>query len=348
MKNINYISKLTRMLTQKRIFESDPLVVIDVGARSGPQSHWPLYENDIRVIGFEPHEEECTRLNQIADQFYVPFVCYPVALGTENTQSRLYEYGNKAANSMTPQKGENEHSSHTIISVRRFEDFAKENNIPYVDFIKIDVERHEMDVIRGMGSYLNNRILGFELEVHFVPEGDTPMFSEIELEMRKSNYLIADLDIFKSSLPALPSPVAWDHRDHNNQFILGPTVQGNMVHGDALFFIDYENLQNQIPQEKNPIRILKMVSLFEVYGFPDRAAHMLIQFRDLLEPLISVDDALNALVPDYFGAGLSYNEYLNAYQTNVGRPIKQDPIQSRLNSLRKVTIKQRLKEFIFS
>ncbi len=322
MRNISYTSRFTRLLTKRRVFKDSPLCVLDVGARGGPQSHWPLYDRDINVIGFEPHAEECKRLNGIASSFNVPFTCYPVGLGREEFTARLYEYPNKAANSLIPPQGV-ENPAYTDIHVTRFDRFAAQHNISKVDFAKLDVERHEMEALEGMEAWLggDNPIFGLEIEVHFKPDGDTPLFSDIELYLRRHGYRVADLDIFKASSNAMPAPVAWDHRNHLNEPILGPTTTGEMIHGDALFFLDLSRVNPEWMRAKGPLYILKCASLFEVYGLPDCAAELLLQYSGEVEQVISVDEALNALVPDHFGQGLTYQQYLKTYQERVGRPV---------------------------
>lgn len=321
MKNVNYVSNFTRLLAREGLFNNDPMIVVDAGARSGPQSHWPLYEKQIKVIGFEPYKEESDRLNAevAAGNINVPFVCYPIGLGSENTTARLYEYGNKAANSMTPPVGD-EAASYTDIVVRRFDEFATENGISKVDFMKIDVERHEVSVIEGLGKFLDKGgILGFEVEVHFQPQGDAPMLSDIELLLRKHGYRLYDVDIFRASSQLLPSPVAWDHRDHNNKPILGPTVTGPMVHGDALFIRDLAPEKEEILRTRNVTRVLKMASLFEVYGLPDCAVELLHEYRSILENVLPLDALLDSFVPNYYGEGMSYKRYLETYARYVGR-----------------------------
>lgn len=322
MRNVNYVSRFTRLLTERRVFKDSPLCVLDVGARGGPQSHWPLYGQDIRVIGFEPHVEECNRLNAVASNFNVPFTCYPVGLGKESFTARLYEYPNKAANSLIPPTN-NPNAAYTDIKVTRFEDFAKEHNIRQVDFVKMDIERHEMEALTGMESWLgsDNPIFGFEIEVHFKPQGDTPLYSDIEIFFRKRGYRVSDIDIFKTSSNAMPSPVAWDHRNHLNEPILGPTVTGELVHGDALFFIDIGQYSPEKMSALDPLQILKYASLFEVYSLPDCAAELILAHRGEVEQVMSADEALNALVPHHFGEGLTYKQYLDTYKKRVGRPL---------------------------
>ena len=327
MKNANHVSQFCRLLSRQGLLKDNPLQVIDVGARAGPQSHWGVFEEGgITVVGFEPCIEESDKLNReaAAGKFNVPFSCFPVALGNANETARLYEYPNQAANSMTPHarvtKGYRE------IEVRRFDDFACLHGIGSVDFMKIDVERHEPEVIQGLGKFLSDgEILGFEIEVHFLDQStnqcNPPLLSDIELLLRPHGYSLYDLDVFRGASWRLPSPVAWDHRDHNNQPILGPTIGGRMVNGDALFFRELREApeRDNIFKTKDVTRILKMAALFEVYGLPDCAVDMLLDFRELIEPVLPVDSLLNAFVPNHYGEGLTYPQYLETYRRHVGR-----------------------------
>jgi len=61
---MNGNSELTRDLVFNKVFESNPLVVVDVGARGGLETHWSIYEDQLSGIGFEPDVQECEKLNK--------------------------------------------------------------------------------------------------------------------------------------------------------------------------------------------------------------------------------------------------------------------------------------------
>ena len=51
-------------LVEKKVFENNPLVIVDVGARKGFEKHWDHYKNQSKLIGFEPNEDsykECVK-----------------------------------------------------------------------------------------------------------------------------------------------------------------------------------------------------------------------------------------------------------------------------------------------
>lgn len=325
MRNVNFQSLFTSILTSSDILKNAPMTVLDVGARNGPQPHWPLYGKNISVLGFEPDKEECDKLNKNAAMYHVPFTCLSVGLSNKNYTARLYEYGeNKAANSLLPPPGI-KNPKYKDIKLVRFDDYAVEKNIKEVDFVKIDIEWHELEALEGMVGFLSsqNPILGLEVEVHFGHYKAKPQLSEIEMFLRPFGYSLVDIDIYKMADAALPSLVAWDHRNHLNEPVSGPTITGRMNFGDALFVLDTNGLHERPSLEKNVMRMLKLASLYEMYGLSDITAGLLLCYASLFEPVLkpySIKDCLKHMVPDYYGKGLSYDEYMAAYKRNVGRP----------------------------
>ncbi|MFH1308704.1 MAG: FkbM family methyltransferase [Patescibacteria group bacterium] len=47
------------------------------------------------------------------------------------------------------------------IELKRLDNYIEENNIEHIDFIKIDVEGHEINVFKGMGKILNSDFVDF-------------------------------------------------------------------------------------------------------------------------------------------------------------------------------------------
>ncbi len=74
------------------------LVAVDVGARWGAATRWRPFGPRVKVIGFDPDEEECARLAAIE-----PDVTYvPLALGAKAGQATLYRTVEPACSSLYP------------------------------------------------------------------------------------------------------------------------------------------------------------------------------------------------------------------------------------------------------
>jgi FkbM family methyltransferase len=165
---------------------SAPIVVIDVGAHDAfADPRWTKIPHDkIRLHGFEPDVQECAKLNTAAEEAGLDFHFYPIALAGETGQTEFYRYAEPAANSFYPpneplinrwcygrslplasQFRLREKSSIQAVSLA---DWAKDNRIAEVDFIKLNVQGAELDVIAGAGPLLDSAA-GMVVEQTFTP-----------------------------------------------------------------------------------------------------------------------------------------------------------------------------------
>ena len=52
-----------KILVKKNFFVNDNFVLLDIGSLGGIQDHYKCFEDQIKVIGFEPIKEEFDKLN---------------------------------------------------------------------------------------------------------------------------------------------------------------------------------------------------------------------------------------------------------------------------------------------
>ena len=89
IEEFNTNPRLTRYLVENKLFTNSPLVVVDVGARDNFENLWQFFQDEIVLIGFEPDEEEATRLNQ---QFEgTNKIIYPYALHRDHQKREFYQ-----------------------------------------------------------------------------------------------------------------------------------------------------------------------------------------------------------------------------------------------------------------
>ena len=192
LKNINNNPRFTKYLVGEKAFQANPLTVIDVGARGGFESHWESYGDQIRIIGFEPDTEECARLNEQSDARVSYF---PVALDQHPGKRTLYitkyvaSSGLYAPDIRHIQRFTEEEDLTVVRTVELetvdLDSFLNQKNINEVDFIKLDTEGAELDILKGSIGLLQKTVLGLSIEVGFMQlHQNQPLFSDVDIFLR--------------------------------------------------------------------------------------------------------------------------------------------------------------------
>jgi FkbM family methyltransferase len=88
---------------------------------------------------------------------------YEIALGSEETILPFhYKYGSLLCRYEEP-KFKDWHTLNKLVTVTRIDTFVKNKNIDYIDYLKIDTEGFDFEVIKGCGSFLDKiKYLQFE------------------------------------------------------------------------------------------------------------------------------------------------------------------------------------------
>ncbi len=137
-------------------------VVFDVGANIGTVANW-FSERASVVHAFEPHPDNLEfikRQNELRRTKNI--ILHPFALGKEVATMQLHVKGfhghhslGDAANSPTVGKLD--------VEVKTIDGFCGEHGITRIDFLKIDVEGFEKDVLVGASKMLDSQDIGVVL-----------------------------------------------------------------------------------------------------------------------------------------------------------------------------------------
>jgi FkbM family methyltransferase len=172
-------------------------VVIEAGARWGLDERWKRLGDDVRLIGFEPDEEECARLNATADG--VEYV--PLALGAEVGDATLYLTVEPACASMYPPDPDAvaerpEHGrvsapiGETTMRVTTLERWAVDAGVTAIDILKLDTQGSELGVLQGAGPLLDTiRFLQIEVEFNPMYTGQ-PLFGDVDRYLRERGFVL--------------------------------------------------------------------------------------------------------------------------------------------------------------
>jgi FkbM family methyltransferase len=129
--------------------------VFDVGANLGRWTRAALKINPhLRVHCFEP--SNATFESLLANHFPAQVACNHFALGEHAGQAALYTVDDcSGVNSLYRREVEGFRSDKTeTVSVRTLDEYCSEHGIEQIDLLKIDVEGHELAVLRGSREML--------------------------------------------------------------------------------------------------------------------------------------------------------------------------------------------------
>lgn len=257
----------------KRGLLSEPLRLLDLGARGGTPPQWLVFGDQLDVISIDPDERE----QGIA-----------AVVGRARERRPFYRreywpcdslYRSEELFEGTAASGAHEVSQVDIVDVRPLTDLVPAEQLASIDFAKLDVEQAEMDVLVGAGPLLES-LLGLELEVHFPKRpADSACFSELDSYLQAHGFELYDLDLFRYARPRWPAPTMYDVRDENGQPVPAPTVEGQPLTGDALY------VRREWPTGGSAA--VKLACIFELHRLRDCAIALLERAPDLVPDDVS-------------------------------------------------------------
>lgn len=318
----NATPRSSALLGQYLKAETDRFVILDVGARDGAEGLWAPIGPITDILGFEPDRTECDRLN--AENAGSRNRFFPCALGDRDGPQPFYvtrfpySSGFRAGRRQWLQR----FPFSTLDVIERIEiptvtldRLVEEHAVHHIDFVKIDAEGSEYDVLSGGTAALaGRRVLGIKTEFWWDPviKGQKG-FAEIDLFLRAQGFRFFDLQIQRYARAALPmgrlkgiirgSAVTVDDDG---------TSYGQAWTGDALYFRDPvgEHLEGTRSQDWDTPALLRLCGLLDIFDYGDSALEILETFYDRLAKDCDVDALMDAMVPPLDGYLLSYDAYL--------------------------------------
>lgn len=351
LKGINPNPRLTKALIERQIFNKNKLTVIEVGARGGFEDLWIVYKDQIQLIGFEADEDECIRLNKQSSNNQNKY--YPAILDRNRSLKKFY------ITSYPPSSGfykpdqifwsrfpdyKNIKVEKTIsVDTVNLDFFLKENHIPTIDFIKLDVEGAELDILEGAKGILKKSVIGLSVEVEFFPTHiGQSVFSDVDNYLRSIGFILFDLTLNRHARKVLSG----------NSFYKtpGPTIKGQVLWGQAVYLKDaVSELQKSKKSFKfwNRTRILKLASFMELINLQDCAIELMEianQYKIFLSTQVKKFNDL--LTPSLNGKYFSYRSYLSKLKNSQKQKIRQASFVNNTLSPIKKLLPRSLNQFI--
>ncbi len=311
-------------------------MLIDVGASGGIDGFWEAcFGSKLKAVGFDPLIAEVERLNKTRhgsgihyeaayvgcpdyDQLFPPALRQDAISTKDNTsfpgtsaarafQAMRMNYVKEVFNA-----GSEVRLADRTVSL---DEYVRQSGIRSVDFVKIDTDGHDIEVILGAKEMLRNQeVLGIciEAQMHGASHPYSNTFANIDRTLRERGYTLFDLDLWRYSRSSLPDKFYYR--------IPAQTVSGQVQWGEAVYFrdlarSDYEQMHGF---RAGLAKKVKLACLFEIFGLPDCSAQILVQLQqETGDPYFAT--LLNELVSRYRGSPKSYSEFLEYFESDPKR-----------------------------
>ncbi|MDO6746294.1 FkbM family methyltransferase [Gilvimarinus sp. 1_MG-2023] len=333
--NINYKSSVTKALLPNL---TENIFVVDVGASKGYPRIWRSFPGKLTLHGFDPLIHEVERLNNAEKnpniKYHAAYVL-PVSVDKlssikENTKrkDRVSAPGGSAlgarlaAVKVKKMTGYNrikeEFNSGQELAFANhgvsLDDFFRETGYEKIDFIKIDTDGHDYQVLTGAQKILcAQQVLGLDVEVRFTgaQRDDANLFRNVDKILGEAGFSLFHFEKKRYARSALPRPFLKNR----------PTVSdsGQIRWANAVYLRDLgdPNHEAKLGGAYSLQKILKMICLFDLYDLPDCAVEVVHKYRDIIASEVDPESILNLLTPSIGDQKLTYREYMEQFNRAV-------------------------------
>jgi FkbM family methyltransferase len=183
----------------------------------------------MKFIGFEPDLEEHARL---AARPSPNFTYFPTAVAGRDERRTLYITRNPACSSLLPPNHplysrfkdcgpDLEVIRQVAIDVVSLDSFLPRSGVPRIDFLDLDTQGSELEILQGAQAFLSADVVGVKCEVEFSPlYQDQPLFGDIDAYLRTFGFMLFDLS---------------RSRYRRANFPPHALTRGQLLWGDAIF-----------------------------------------------------------------------------------------------------------------
>ena len=209
------------------------IVYVMCGARGEGSNRLMRALPQMKFFGFEPDEEEHKRLTTSAAK---GFTYFRAAVGGRDERRTLYVTRNPACSSLLRPNlalygrfkdcaPDLEVVEEKPIDVVSLESFLLGAGVSGVDFLDLDTQGSELEILQGAQSFLSNSVVAVKCEVEFSPlyEGQ-PLFADVDRFLQRFGFMLFDLTRSRYRRANFPEHAL---------------TRGQLLWGDALYLRDH-------------------------------------------------------------------------------------------------------------
>jgi FkbM family methyltransferase len=309
----NEASVFTEWVVANKLLR-EPFIIVDVGVQGGEHPRWKNLGDFAHVYGFDPIDEVIADLNASqAGRANRSYRC--LAIGNEDGKRAFHvsadTYGSSFFSGGPPETGEQNGIllGSRDVEIRRLDSLFAAGELPPADYIKIDCEGFDPEVLRGARSYLaKSNALCVTVETNF---GVSPYylrtpFAEINDVLVAHRLLVFDLNFIRAARPSYTAARAAHPWRAADAMYDSPDLDvGQPATFDFVFCRDFvqehTSPQVYVPAENAVIaptvdKLIKSMINFELHGLMDCAVELAEHFRERLAERLDVDHAIMLLV----------------------------------------------------
>lgn len=257
------------------VLKGNLFTLVDIGAAGGAHKRWNDISELLRVVGFEPDEKEFVKLKNSDREMW-----FNIALSNIKGKRMLHITKSQTNTSfLMPNQnllkqlqwspGEPV-TDHDIIKEVEVEcdalDGVLKNKNVRPDYLKLDTQGSELDILKGADRVLREDLLIAEIEVEFAPiYKDQPLFADIDAFMRERGFILQDLGNFLYMKPRGLAGVGG--------------AKGRIIAADALYIKDFSNDFRKL-YELGENKVFAAIAGYAAYGYPELGINLLQRLRD--------------------------------------------------------------------
>lgn len=265
--------EVTKFILENNLSLLEKFTVVDIGARGNNLGLFRILGRILEYLGFEPEENECERLNRVSNGGEWKIRYYPKALSGKKEKRSFFLTNDEACSSLLKPSTEiSDYLNLTdkltikrelVIETTTLDTWKEEEWIVNVDYVKIDVQGAELEILKSGTKVLSDAIAVYcEVEFVEVYEGQ-PLFHDVDEFMKQNDFFLYDLKKVKSKRKC-----GGDNLVSN----------GQLVWGDAIYL---KNIAKKLivgDERWNYINILKYIIICEYFNIMDYAIYLIDKF----------------------------------------------------------------------
>jgi FkbM family methyltransferase len=236
---------------------------------------WQIFAPHLTIYGFDADLDACEAANaDLADrQINWTEQHIPLALAKTDGESTLYVTRHPMCSSLYPpnesflarfdQISAAMDLDFTIeVETTTLDAFCAQRAVETVDFLKIDVQGADLEVLQGAEKLLKESVLAIQVEVEPSPLYiNQPLFSDVDAYLREQDYTLFDIQ--------------FSRRIRKKSPIFSPAHPGQILWGDGYYFYDFLRDDISLSRPKTPEQLFKLACVADVMNFSDYALEIL-------------------------------------------------------------------------